>query len=69
MELGWPIEDTGTYETMAGWFMDEIGHLPVAGESIERDGYLLRVEHASSKRVSTIVVTAPDPSEGDDEGL
>jgi putative hemolysin len=50
--------ESGAHETAAGYFMHELGRIPAAGDSIERDGVVFTVEevqgrHASALRVET----------------
>ena len=47
----------GPYETLAGYVMAVLGHLPWAGEAVEVDGYRLEVTELDNRRVSRVRVT------------
>jgi len=53
----------GPYETVAGYMVQQLGHVPDAGESVDFEGYLLTVVGVDGKRISRVNVTAakPDP--------
>jgi len=58
----------GPYETLAGYVMASLGHLPRAGEAVEVDGHRLEVTELDNRRVSRVRVTPlvhPDDQEGD----
>jgi putative hemolysin len=59
IERGWPVDESDEYETLAGWMLAELGHIPVVDERIERDGYEFRVQAMRRRRVARIRVTAP----------
>ena len=61
IELGWPIEETDEYETVAGWLLDEIDELPEAGDVLERDGWTFTVVSMDGRRIETVHVLAPEP--------
>jgi putative hemolysin len=49
----------GPYETVAGFLMAELGHLPQLGETVEVDGYRLTVTELDGRRVARVRVSAP----------
>jgi CBS domain containing-hemolysin-like protein len=51
----------GEYETLAGFVLDELGHIPVVGESVVLDGWRFEVETMERLRVVSLVVTPPEP--------
>jgi putative hemolysin len=66
-ETGVEIPD-GPYETVAGFVIARLGHLPVVGESVELDGHRFTVTELDGRRVALVrftagVATAPDPSD------
>ena len=67
IELGWPIEDSGDYETVAGWLMDALDQLPEEGDSFTRDGRTFKVTAMDGRRIESVHVTAPDPAAQADE--
>ena len=72
IELGWPIEDSEEFETIAGFVLDQADSLPEPGEVITMDGYKFRVQSVRGRRIAMLRVTAPeqvsdeDKSEGSD---
>ena len=61
VELGWPIEESDDYETLAGWILDLCDSVPDIGEVFEQDGYKFKVQSMRGQRISLIRVTGPDP--------
>ena len=63
----------GDYETLAGFVMSELGHVPEEGERFVHEGWELEVVHMDGHRVRTVKLVAPspgaqdlvDPTEGD----
>jgi putative hemolysin len=47
----------GPYETLAGYVMAALGHVPGVGEAVEADGHRLEVTELDGRRVSRIRVT------------
>ena len=74
-ELGWPIELSDDYETIAGWILEVCDGVPNIGEIIEAEGYKFKVQSMRGQRISLIRVIAPaeedhkadDPSGSDDD--
>jgi putative hemolysin len=67
-ERGIPAQESDEYETIAGWLLARLGHIPVPGERFERKGYQFRVQTMRRRRIARIRVTAPEESaEGVDE--
>ena len=62
-ELGWPIEESDEYETIAGWIMDVCDGVPDIGEVFEVDGYRFKVQSMRGRRISLIRVIAPEEPE------
>ena len=60
-ELGWPIEESDDYETVAGWILDLCDSVPDIGEVFEVDGYKFKVQSMRGQRISLIRVIAPAP--------
>jgi putative hemolysin len=55
-EVGFELPE-GPYETVAGFVMADLGHLPVVGETVEVDGRTLTVTELDGRRASRIRVT------------
>jgi putative hemolysin len=56
----------GPYETVAGFIVSELGHVPTAGEVVEFEGYRLKVTELDGRRASRVRVTPP--AEGPEPG-
>lgn len=54
IEEGFGIEDSDAYETIAGWMLDRLGHIPHVGERIEYNGYIFSVQNMRRRRISRI---------------
>lgn len=60
MELGFPIENTDEYETMAGWLLDINDSLPQIGDILNVDGWRFKVQSMRGRRIALIRVKKPD---------
>jgi CBS domain containing-hemolysin-like protein len=56
----------GPYETLAGFILERLGHLPQPGERIEHDGWVIDVLEMDRHRIGAVRVIAP-PLAADDE--
>lgn len=56
-QLGFDIPE-GEYVTLGGFLFDAFGHIPEEGESLEHDGWELRVAEMDRRRVAKVVVQA-----------
>jgi len=63
IELGWPIEESDEYETIAGWILDLCDSLPDIGEVFEAEGYKFKVQSMRGQRISLVRVIAPSEEE------
>jgi len=63
-QTGVPLPE-GPYETVAGWMVSALGHLPEVGESVDADGHRLTVTELDGRRVARVRLTrtaaAPPP--------
>ncbi len=59
--LGLPVEESDEYETIAGWLLAELGHIPVPGERHVAQGYEFRVQAMRRRRVARLHVNAIAP--------
>ena len=55
-ELELPIPE-GDYETVAGYVLSLLGHLPVVGESVEGDGLQITVAEVDERKIEQLVIT------------
>ncbi len=73
--LGWVFPREAGVETLAGFLLSELGHIPTTGEHILHDRRLFRVEEMTGHRISRVRVedlpsdTPADPSATEDDGL
>lgn len=65
IELGWPVEDSDEFETIAGFVLDLADSVPQPGDVFEVEGYQFRVQSMRGRRLSMLRVTAP-ASAGED---
>ncbi len=61
IELGWPLEDSEEYETIAGFVLELADKVPHPGDVIEKDGFQFRVQSMRGRRLSMLRVVAPEP--------
>ena len=55
--LGMDLPSSDEYETLAGWVLAELGHIPVAGETLRHGDWLVRVANVRRRRVARLRVT------------
>lgn len=56
IELGWPLEESEDYETLAGWMLSILDTVPQVGDSFEKDGFLYTVQSMRRRRILTVRV-------------
>lgn len=56
LELGWPVDDSDDYETIAGWLMDKLDSVPQPGDELLIEGYLFRILNMRRRRIRTVRV-------------
>ena len=66
IELGWPIEDSEEFETIAGFVLDLADKVPAPGDVFTIDGYTFRVQNVRGRRIALLRVSAPEDTEGSD---
>ena len=55
------LPDEGPYETLGGLIMNELGRIPVYGDEVEVNGYLLKVEQLEDRRIDRVRITRKHP--------
>ena len=55
-QLGWSFPRRPGVETLAGFMLNELGHIPQAGEQVQHEGRSYRVEEMADRRVTRIRV-------------
>jgi CBS domain containing-hemolysin-like protein len=54
----------GPYETLAGYLMARLGHIPVSGETVEEHGWEFTVVEVEKRRIEQVRVTRPEETDG-----
>ena len=70
-QLGWTFPRKPGIETLAGFLLSELGHIPAAGERIMHGGRTFVVADMLGRRISRVRVedAAPDATLTEDDGL
>lgn len=55
-ELGWPVQESDDYETLAGWLMSVWDKVPQTGDQLALDGYDFKIEGMRRRRVKRVRV-------------
>jgi CBS domain containing-hemolysin-like protein len=53
----------GEYETIAGFILDQLGSIPVVGETVTHEGWRLSVEAVDRRRVTLVRLRPPERSD------
>jgi putative hemolysin len=62
--LGWDLPLSDEYETVAGWLLVELGHIPTGGEEVQHHDLRVRVDAVRRRRIARIRVSrTADPDE------
>lgn len=74
--LDWEFPRQPGIETLAGFVLSELGHIPNVGETVTHSGRLFRVIEMAGRRISRVLVNAPqgfdeteEPTPTEDDGL
>lgn len=59
VELGWPVEESDEYETIAGFILDLADGVPSPGQVLEKEGWHFRVQSMRRRRIALLRVMAP----------
>jgi putative hemolysin len=60
-DLALKVPESEEYDTLAGWVLSALGHIPVVGERVALDGAELRVEAMRRRRIARLRVTKDAP--------
>ena len=58
-------EAHGRFETVGGFIMDQLGHIPVAGEHVTAQGHRIEVVDMDGHRIDKVLITPPAPDAED----
>jgi putative hemolysin len=64
-EAGFALPE-GPYETVAGFVLASLGHIPAVGEIVEVAGHRITVSERDGRRVSRLLVARLDPPTADE---
>jgi CBS domain containing-hemolysin-like protein len=56
--VGFALPD-GEFETLAGYLLDRLGHIPTVGEQVVDDGWTFTVVSMDRRRIETVQVGRP----------
>ena len=66
-KLGLAVEESEEYDTLAGWVLSALGHIPVVGESVQVGDAEIRVQLVRRRRIARLQVkTSRAPGAGGD---
>jgi CBS domain containing-hemolysin-like protein len=54
----------GPYETLAGFLMARLGHIPVVGETVAEDGWEFTIVEVDRRRIEQVRVARLEPADG-----
>ena len=60
------VPEDGPFETVGGWLMSELGHIPIVGDTVEIPGGVFRIERLDGRRIDRVRYT---PHRVDPEGV
>ena len=60
-ELGWPVEESSDYETIAGWLMSELDTVPQMGDRFDFGGYRFGIQAMRRRRIVRVRVERLEP--------
>jgi putative hemolysin len=66
-QIGVPMEESEEYETVAGWVLMALGHIPKAGEHVQVGDWTVRVLGVRRRRVARLLVTKGTAGPGMEE--
>ena len=61
-QLGWTFPREAGVETLAGFLLTQLGHLPIAGESVTYGGRRYVIEEMSGRRIARVRVETISPA-------
>lgn len=59
-------EEAGRFETIGGYILDQLGHIPVAGEKVASDGFSIEVVDMDGHRIDKVLLVPPPPTLDDE---
>jgi putative hemolysin len=62
IEAGFPLELSDEYETIAGWLLEQLGHIPHVGEYVEFENFKFTVIAMRRRRIARLRVERLEPA-------
>ena len=62
-DLRFPTDDEGAFQTLAGFILHELGHIPAEGETFVANGYHFEVIDMDRQRVDKVMLRPQRPSD------
>ncbi len=56
LELNWPVKESDNYDTIAGWYLDNVDTVPQVGEYIIKEGFIFKVLSMRRQRIKMLHV-------------
>ena len=56
LELNWPVKESDNYDTIAGWYLDNVDTVPHVGEYIIKEGFIFKVLSMRRQRIKMLPV-------------
>lgn len=63
IEMGLPVVESDEYETIAGWMLVRLGHIPTPGERVVEGGVTFRVDAVRRRRIARLRITREGATE------
>lgn len=54
--MGWPVTESDEYDTIAGWMLFKLGHIPVPGEVVVEEDVTFTVQAVRRRRIARVLV-------------
>ena len=67
IEMGWPLEESEDYDTIAGWLIDMLDSIPQLADEFETGGFKFTVESMRRRRIQVLRVQQLSASQPEDE--
>lgn len=66
--LALPVEESDEYETVAGWMLVKLGHIPLPGEQVVVDGVTFTVQAVRRRRIARVLVERAEAAHAGHDG-
>ncbi|MNE69388.1 Hemolysin C [compost metagenome] len=59
--MRFPIEDDVEYNTVAGFVLEELKHLPDVGETFSKNGWIFEIVDLDGRRIDKLLIKSEEP--------